>query len=1039
MKQDLPEGINLTRTIYFSSERSQHYIDPIYPPNSIIPKVEFFTDLIPNFIYVLFTRVSFLYYLGFFIAQLSIDSFPFSYSITLVPIIFTISFILIEEIFQFYRRKKLIKQIDRRKAIVLRENEWIEIPWQAVAVGDLLKMSNGDVSPADLVLLATTNGGATAIDTYLIDGSNHLKARNPPRGLNLLKRNNLEGINIELNCNKNEHETFLAKVQFEGKISWLEGDSIKEANISSSQFIERYSTTYQMGDIICGVVFTGRDCRTVNKITRERTKFTNLEKSLNIFNFGMLIYIIILASGLSWFSFYYDNVSSRWPFNEELTKLPFFLSRFKNFMGLFLPFLPIEFYWAINIILLIHSLFIQSDKETIVPSIYAIDELPQIDTIVSSKSLLLDKGINVMRMYVNGKIYGKSITLCEMSKHGEAIDYVRLSNMPFEEDSLFPDKDTYLFFLHLAICHSAIPILVDNYIGYVSNYLEDEPMIKIASQYGFVFVRRLVKQIGVIINEKPEVFNIKIQFPFSNKHPRVSMLFDDLDGTTKMFIKGEYDYMHDYVDVPNEIISKFKKEGLRVICLSYKIFTPEDVARFNNECRNAKTASDDYIFELINRYEKNGTLLGLIGFEHQPRAGTLHLINSIKKANIQFVMASPEPIQTLQTFAISTGIIGDTNKIYSISGDTVSDVKASVDEIIKDKEFNNSLILDNSSIDFLDYVNDSEKIINNSKIIIIEKAIPEKVAEFIDYLKHKTKRTVMAIGNSVFDTIYMQNSNLSVSFKLDLVTPSSYTSDIVTKNLDSLRTIIFLHGGLIRERISFFFHHGILHNFIIGYILLFYSFFTALSGTPLFNEYQILSSLMFFSMIPLLSRSIFNQKFPQTLLKNSPEYYHTSRVKKFSFSKIILANLISIFFAIIIIGSVRIFLNNSRSPYGESFSYVQISYAGHTFFTVISIFLIVPYCQTWNKFHYINTWGSLILYFIITRINTDSENAGQRRGIANHTNSNFCFILLLIFFIGFSFYLSLGSALIMKAFEKHISKKAYNQNELSRPIEFSSI
>ena len=46
---------------------------------------------------------------------------------------------------------------------------------------------------------------------------------------------------------------------------------------------------------------------------------------------------------------------------------------------------------------------------------------------------------------------------------------------------------------------------------------------------------------------------------------------------------------------------EFKKEGLRVICLSYKIFTPEDVARFNNECRNAKTASDDYIFALYNQ------------------------------------------------------------------------------------------------------------------------------------------------------------------------------------------------------------------------------------------------------------------------------------------------------------------------------------------------------------------------------------------------------------------------------------------------------
>jgi magnesium-transporting ATPase (P-type) len=233
----------------------------------------------------------------------------------------------------------------RRKVLVVREHEWIEIPWSAVAVGDLIKLSDGDVAPADVVLLYTTNGSQCAIDTHVIDGAHQLRARTPLRELHPLSRV-ITQCEFFINCSR-EFSGLLSKIVFNGTIVSGAG----EARFDSKHFIVRYSSIHQHGDVICGV------------------KFTRLERTLNIQTLMQLFVMIVVALIMAAFSATTMQISRCWPFLDTRPFVPdVFLDVFRSYLTLLLPLSPIELYMVLDILLYIHSLFLQAEPGTTVVS-----------------------------------------------------------------------------------------------------------------------------------------------------------------------------------------------------------------------------------------------------------------------------------------------------------------------------------------------------------------------------------------------------------------------------------------------------------------------------------------------------------------------------------------------------------------------------------------------------------------------------------------------------------------------------------------------
>ena len=1045
-----------TRSITLSADRSQLYIDKKHPTNVVRKNFSTFIDFIPNCIILILTRSAYIFYFVIFLIQIFYKA-PLGISIEIVPLTLLLSSSALLDIIKFFRRRKLTNKIDKRKVTVLRENEWIQIPWKALTVGDIIKLSSGDVAPADLILLCSINGSAVGVDTHIIDGSNQLKARKPHPALHFLANTqslNNCSLNVEYSRNFEGDNKFSSKLKFNATVSFNTASKVEQIKLNNQQFIERYSVIYNVSDIICGVMYTGVDCRTVESNSQYPFRVSKLETFLNIQNsiqIGLVLFFASLSAGCS---LCFINVDRQWPFYIQESLQDAFFSHLWNFIILLLPLIPIELYILIDIILIIHSFFIQTEN-SIVSNIPSITDLCQLDSIILPKSLLFDKKIRILRIYVNEKMYGQGIASSQraMNIENELFSF-RYDSPLFEDFKLQPSEDNHLFFLHLCLCHSAIPIIVDKYIGYFSNLSEEEPLIKLAQLNKYIFTKR---NNGIYANifDRKYFFPVIVAFPPSPTHPRTSIVFKDIDGTIKLFTRGDVENMRDFVSIPEEIEFDLKSEGLRVICSSYKIFNSNEIQYLQTHLQGVLHANPDSIFKFANNLEKNSNFLSLIALEEEPKKGVLEVVNHAKAAGIQITLISPLKANSLVIAAISLGLIKSTEAAGVINGNTLEEVREALESI--QDEFVEVLVIAGRSVEFLNKMPTSLNTISKCKKILLEMANPQQVAIFTTFLKHeiihfddmyirtlrepdnrtdfhiphsKKKRpgTIMAVGDSVYDSLCLQAANVGISIRNEKVNPCDISSCVSINDFETLDNLIFVHGELLRDRLSSFLRFIFMRDAVFAYMTVVYGFHSAFSGTPLFKEWQIMI-IIIFSSIPAVSQAIFNQKTPISILKKSPEIYRITRIQIFSILDLFLFNLFALIAAAAIIETTGFILHDSRT-YNDTISLSQFSFCVESILFICSLCFLLPNCRTWTKAHHIFSWGSIILYFLLERVITDHIGSKQSRGSVLTVTTMHSYNLILLFFAGISLFLTMSHTLIKRFQRNKVRRRTTTTDEL---------
>lgn len=290
-------------------------------------------DFLPQQLIFQITRLGNFYFLCIGIPQTIPGLSNTGNYTTILPLLFFILLTVAKEGYDDYKRHRMDKVENTRRATVIRDSRhveqrrafgkmadlwslpsiskmksefieefdmtrdglrWKEIQWWDIKVGDIIKLERDDPIPADIILLyADADDGIAYIETMALDGETNLKSRQALREFDCCST--IEGIRsckaefmIE-DPNPNLYD-------FKGRVT-INGETLP---LTLNEVIYRGSILRNTKLAIGMVINTGEECKIrMNANHHPKAKKPRLEIFLNQVVITLVIYVILLTMGCS--------------------------------------------------------------------------------------------------------------------------------------------------------------------------------------------------------------------------------------------------------------------------------------------------------------------------------------------------------------------------------------------------------------------------------------------------------------------------------------------------------------------------------------------------------------------------------------------------------------------------------------------------------------------------------------------------------------------------------------------------------------------
>uniref|UniRef100_A0A8D0A0E6 Phospholipid-transporting ATPase n=1 Tax=Sander lucioperca TaxID=283035 RepID=A0A8D0A0E6_SANLU len=466
---------------------------------------------LPRFLYEQIRRAANAFFLFIALMQQIPDVSPTGRYTTLVPLIFILTVAGIKEMIEDY--------------VMLRNGAWQTIIWKQVAVGDIVKVTNGQHLPADMVIVSSSEPQAMCYtETSNLDGETNLKIR---QGLSLTAvfqtLEDLVALSGRLECEGPNRHLY----DFTGT---LRLENHNPAPLGPDQVLLRGAQLRNTQWVVGIVVYTGHDSKLMQNSTKAPLKRSNVERVTNmqiLVLFGILLVMALISSvgAAIWNKEHTEE--SCWYLSRAGDISTNFAYNLLTFIILYNNLIPISLLVTLEVVKFTQALFINWDEEmyyaeTDTPAVARTsnlnEELGQVKYLFSDKTGTLT--CNVMhfkKCTIAGITYGHFPDLdCDRSME----DFGNLppasnNSTEFDDPTLVQNIETHPtspqiceFLTMMAVCHTVVPEREEDQLIYQASSPDEGALVKGAKGLGFVFTARTPHSVIIeaVSNPNPRLF-----------------------------------------------------------------------------------------------------------------------------------------------------------------------------------------------------------------------------------------------------------------------------------------------------------------------------------------------------------------------------------------------------------------------------------------------------------------------------------------------------------------------------------------------------
>ncbi|KAK2838557.1 hypothetical protein Q7C36_013371 [Tachysurus vachellii] len=946
---------------------------------------------LPRFLYSQFRRAANSFFLFIALLQQIPDVSPTGRWTTLVPLLFILVVAAVKEVIEDLKRHKADSVVNKKETQVLRNGAWEIVHWEKVAVGEVVRASNGDHLPADLVILSSSEPqGMCYIETSNLDGETNLKIR---QGLHVTSEikdiDSLMRFSGRMECespNRHLYE-FVGNIRLDGHSTVPLGPDqilLRGAQLRNTQWVHGI------------VVYTGHDTKLMQNSTRPPLKLSNVERITNfqiLVLFGCLLAISLVCSiGQTIWKYQYGNEA--WYMDLNYGGAANFGLNFLTFIILFNNLIPISLLVTLEVIKFIQAYFINWDTDmlyevTNTPAMARTsnlnEELGQVKYIFSDKTGTLT--CNVMQFKkctIAGVAYGHR---SEMEDGSFAEEECHSSHSM--EEAGFNDPPTAAvitdFMTMMGICHTAVPERNDDTITYQAASPDEGALVRAARNLGFVFSARTPDSVIIEALGQEEKYELLHVLEFTSARKRMSVIMRTPSGKIRLYCKGAdtviYDRLADnsrYKDITLKHLEQFATEGLRTLCFAVTDISESLYQQWQEVHHRACTSLQNRALKMEESYElieMNLQLLGATAIEDKLQDRVPETIETLMKADIKIWILTGDKQETAINIGHSCKLLTKNMGLLVINEETLDGTRETLshhcsmlgDALHKENDF--ALIIDGKTLKYALTFGVRQYFLDlalSCKAVICCRVSPLQKSEVVEMVKKQVKVITLAIGDGANDVGMIQSAHVGVGISGNEGLQAANSSDYSIAQFKYLKNLLLVHGAWNYNRVAKCILYCFYKNIVLYIIEIWFAFVNGFSGQILFERWCIGLYNVIFTALPPLTLGIFERSCRKENMLKYPELYKTSQNAQGFNTKVFWAHCLNgLFHSVILFWfPLKAFQHDTVFGNGKTPDYLLLGNMVYTFVVITVCLKAGLETSSWTMFSHIAIWGSIGLWVV---------------------------------------------------------------------------
>ncbi|XP_076728866.2 phospholipid-transporting ATPase IB isoform X2 [Callospermophilus lateralis] len=960
------------RTIYLNQPHLNKFCD-----NQISTAKYSVLTFLPRFLYEQIRRAANAFFLFIALLQQIPDVSPTGRYTTLVPFIIILTIAGIKEIVEDFKRHKADNAVNKKKAIVLRNGMWHTIVWKEVAVGDIVKVLNGQYLPADMVLFSSSEPQAMCyVETANLDGETNLKIR---QGLSQTADMQTREVLMKLTGTIESEGPNRHLYDFTGTLH-LDGQS--PVALGPDQILLRGTQLRNTQWVFGVVVYTGHDTKLMQNSTKAPLKRSNVEKVTNVqilVLFGILLVMALVSSvgALYWNG---SHGASNWYIKKMDSSSDNFGYNLLTFIILYNNLIPISLLVTLEVVKYTQALFINwdidmyyvgNDTPAMARTSNLNEELGQVKYLFSDKTGTLTCNImNFKKCSIAGVTYGH---FPELTREASSDDFCRISSAPsdscdFNDPRLLKNiEDNHPtapviqeFLTLLAVCHTVVPEKDGDEIIYQASSPDEAALVKGAKKLGFVFTARTPYSVIIEAMGEEKTFEILHVLEFSSDRKRMSVIVRTPSGQLRLYCKGADNVIFERLSEDSEYMEEtlchleyFATEGLRTLCVAYADLSEDDYEEWLEVYKEASIILKDRAQRLEECYEiieKDLLLLGATAIEDRLQAGVPETIATLLKADIKIWVLTGDKQETAINIGYSCRLVSQNMTLILMKEDSLDATRAAITQHCTDlgdllgKENDVALIIDGHTLKYALSFEVRRSFLDlalSCKAVICCRVSPLQKSEIVEVVKKRVNAITLAIGDGANDVGMIQTAHVGVGISGNEGMQATNNSDYAIAQFSYLEKLLLVHGAWSYIRVT----KCILYCFYKNVVLYIIEIFTAL---------------------PPFTLGIFERSCSQESMLRFPQLYKITQNAEGFNTKVFWGHCINALVHSLILFWFPMKALEHDTPFsnGHATDYLFVGNIVYTYVVVTVCLKAGLETTAWTKFSHLAVWGSMVMWLL---------------------------------------------------------------------------